>query len=195
MNKSFFTGQLILASSSPRRRELLSQAGYSFTVVPPRAQEPSGLDISSPVEYAEYLAHFKAADVARLHRQDIVLGADTIVACNGRILGKARDAEDARAMLSELSAVRHVVITAIALLGPGQARTVCSAETHVTMKPMSASEIDAYVRSGEWQDKAGAYAIQETADRFVVKLEGSKSNVVGLPVELLEQMLKNHGTG
>jgi len=88
-----------------------------------------------------------------------------------------------------------VVITAIALLGPGQARTVRSAETHVTMKPMSASEIDAYVRSGEWQDKAGAYAIQETADRFVVKLEGSKSNVVGLPVELLEQMLKNHGTG
>ncbi len=182
--------RLILASSSPRRRELLSLAGYEFTVDPPQKDEPADLDISSPIEYAKWLAHFKAAEVAERYPDDMVLGADTVVACKGRIMGKPADAHDARKMLAELSANRHVVITGVAVLGPAGRSLIQADETAVTMKPMSAEEIEDYIQSGEWEGKAGAYAIQETADRFIVKLDGSFSNVVGLPMELLEKMLK-----
>lgn len=182
--------RLILASSSPRRRELLSQGGYEFTAAPPRAEEPRDLDISSPCEYAKFLARFKAAEVARRYPNDIVLGADTIVVCRDRIMGKPADADEARSMLAELSSTKHVVITGLALLGPGPASVIEADETYVTMRPMTTKEIEDYIRSGEWQGKAGAYAIQETADRFIVELDGSFSNVVGLPMELLERMLR-----
>jgi septum formation protein len=191
MNDLFDDRRLILASSSPRRRELLHQAGYKFIVIPPLTKEPRNLDIASPLDYAKHLAHFKAREIARLHRCDIVIGADTIVACKGKILGKPACADQARAMLAELSAGPHVVITAIALLGPGPASMVRADETRVTMRPMSQAEIEEYIRSGEWRGKAGAYAIQETADRFIIKLEGSKTNVVGLPMELLGRMLQH----
>lgn len=181
--------RLVLASSSPRRRELLMQEGYEFTVDPPQKDEPTDLEISSPVKYAKWLARFKAAEVAPRYPEDMVLGADTVVACNGRIMGKPTGAEDARKMLSELSSTKHVVITGVAILGPGDAELIEAAETEVTMRPMSVEEIEDYIQSGEWQGKAGAYAIQETADKFIVKLDGSFSNVVGLPMELLEQML------
>jgi septum formation protein len=118
-----------------------------------------------------------------------VIGADTIVAVNGRIVGKADGPDEARQMLAELSSVRHAVITGVALVGPGANRLIASDTTYVTMRPMRDEEIEEYIQSGEWIDKAGAYAIQETADRFVQRVDGSLSNVVGLPMELLSRMI------
>ncbi len=151
-----------------------------------------------PAECAEALAYFKAVAVHRLQPEQIVLGADTIVALRGRIYGKAVTPDAARDMLAALSGQRQEVITGLALLLPGEAsglpsdhprRFLASDVTHVTMRPMGPEEIEEYIASGEWIDKAGAYAIQETADRFVERVEGSLTNVVGLPVELLERLL------
>jgi len=186
--------KLTLGSSSPRRRDLLSAAGYEFEVVPPHLPEPTNLPASlSPTEYAQQLAHFKASCVAESRPHECVLGADTVVAVNGKIIGKAADAKHAIEMLTELSATPHKVITGIALLGPGKKFSIAAETTIVTMKPMTPREIQDYVDSGEWIGKAGAYAIQETADRFVEKIDGSFSNVVGLPMELLLQLLKLSG--
>ena len=189
--------EFVLASRSPRRRQLLEQAGYRFRVVPPPLPEPSCPALAvAPAQLAEALAYFKARAVARRLPDEIVLGADTVVACGGRLLGKARDADEARRMLSTLSGTRHAVITGLALLAPAGGaglaprRYLASETTYVTMRPLSDQEIDRYVASGEWRDKAGAYAIQENADAFVERLEGSFSNVVGLPVELLGRLLE-----
>jgi septum formation protein len=183
--------KLILASASPRRRELLAKAGYEFTVLPPALAEPNHLPAGlPPASYAESLAYFKARGVADVHPDALVLGADTVVALGEEILGKPGNAADARRMLSDLSRNRHAVITGVALVGPGERRIIAADVTHVTMRPMSGKEIEDYIATGEWDGKAGAYAIQETADRFIVKLEGSFSNVVGLPMELLARLLK-----
>ena len=185
------TAMLILASSSPRRRTLLSEAGVAFRAVDPPVDEPAELaGCLSPQRLAEALAYFKARAVAERHSEAMVLGADTVVAAGGDVLGKPENADHARAMLACLSGTRHQVITGVALLGPGRRRMIRSAVTHVTMKPMSEKDIDAYIASGEWQGKAGAYAIQETADRYIEKVEGSFSNVVGLPMELTLAMLE-----
>jgi septum formation protein len=147
----------------------------------------------SSVQLAEALAYYKARLVHRDHADQIVLGADTIVACGEEILGKADDEAQARQMLSRLSGTRHDVITGLALLVPtpgGRAeRLLASDITQVTMRRLSDEEISQYVASSEWRDKAGAYAIQETGDAFIEKLEGSFTNVVGLPMELLERMM------
>ena len=184
------TFRLILASSSPRRRELLAEAGVAFEVVPPPLAEPAtGLEGLAPAAQAEALAYFKARAIGP--REDAyVLGADTIVAAGDAVLGKPADAGEARAMLLGLSGTRHAVITGVALLAPGGRRRIASATTYVVMRPITPAEVDQYVASGEWEGKAGAYAIQETADRFVERVEGSFSNVVGLPVELVRQMLE-----
>ena len=185
------TFELVLASSSPRRRELLRQAGIPFRVVSPMVAEPQTTAGSiSPRRQAEALAYFKASDVWRRVGEVYVLGADTLVAVGPSVLGKPSGEADARRMLQSLSRTRHEVITGVALLGPGGRRWVQSEVTHVTMRPMSGEEIDAYIASGEWIGKAGAYAIQETADRFVARVEGSFSNVVGLPIELVERMIR-----
>ncbi|MBN1941909.1 MAG: septum formation protein Maf [Phycisphaerae bacterium] len=184
------TLKLILASASPRRRELLAEAGYDFEVHSPVMEEPGDLPAGiPPAAYAESLAYFKARSVAEAYPRDLVLGADTVVALGNRVLGKPADADDARRMLTELSHNRHAVITGVALVGPGERRSIASDITYVTMRPMSSREIEDYIASGEWQGKAGAYAIQETADKFIVKLEGSFTNVVGLPMELLGRLL------
>ena len=173
---------------------MLSEAGYKLDVVSPHLPEPTDLPESlSPTEYAEHLAHFKANCVAESHPNDCVLGADTVVAVNGKIIGKAADEKHAVEILTELSHTPHKVITGIALLGPGEKFSIAAETTIVTMKPMTPGEIQDYVDSGEWIDKAGAYAIQESADRFVKKIDGSFSNVVGLPMELLLQLLKLSG--
>lgn len=185
--------RFILASASPRRRELLAQAGYEFEVHPPAREEPNHLPAGLPPEaHAESLAYFKARDVAERFPHRLVLGADTVVAAGGEILGKPADARHARRMLEKLSRRRHAVITGLALLGPGDRRILTHDVTYVTMRPLTAQEIEDYLASEEWRGKAGAYAIQETADRFVVKLEGSFTNVVGLPMELLERLLTRH---
>ena len=148
-----------------------------------------------PAQQAESLSYFKARSVADLHPDGLVLGADTVVAVGGQVLGKPTDADDARRMLRTLSSTRHCVITGVTLLGPQRQRLIASEVTYVTMRPMSEQDIEDYIASGEWEGKAGAYAIQETAqDRFVLKVEGSYSNVVGLPMELVTRMLDELAT-
>ena len=182
--------RLILASSSPRRRGLLAEAGLAFEVIAPAVEEPADLTAGlSPARRAEALAYFKARSVSSGRAGAYVLGADTIAAIGGDVLGKPRDRGEAEQMLRRLSGTRHVVITGVALLGPNGYRRIASESTFVTMRAMSDEEIVGYLDSGEWQGKAGAYAIQETADRFVDRIEGSLSNVVGLPMERIERMV------
>lgn len=190
MQQAVQTSRLILASASPRRRQLLAEAGFDFDVVEPPVGEPEDLPAGlTPTRRAEALAYFKARLVAERGAGGCVLGADTIVSLGGQVLGKAADCGEAGRMLSRLSGTRHAVITGVALVDQAVGRLIASETTYVTMRPMSDREIADYVHSGEWAGKAGAYAIQETADRFVAKLEGSFSNVVGLPIELVRRML------
>jgi septum formation protein len=186
------TRPIILASSSPRRRQLLADGGYAFSVHSPTIDEPDGAFHGlSPSQQAEALAYFKARTVSTTLDEGLVLGADTIVAVGEAVLGKPDDADDARRMLGLLSGTRHQVVTGLALLdvGPGR-RLIASDITHVRMKTLSPGDIDAYIATLEWQGKAGAYAIQETADRYIESIEGSWSNIVGLPMELLARMLQ-----
>lgn len=190
--------RLILASSSPRRRQLLAEKGFTFEVIPPPIAEPDEpIKHLSPVQQAEAMAYFKASTVARTHPDACVLGADTVVALGSVVLGKPRDAAHARSMLQKLSGTRHRVITGVALLKDSLQRLIASDVTYVTMQKLTPDEIESYVGSREWKDKAGAYAIQETADQFITKIEGSFSNVVGLPMELVQRMIKElreHGS-
>lgn len=185
-------GRLILASASPRRRELLAAAGVAFEVEASAADE--GFDPAwTPEEVARRLAERKAEAVAAKHAGEhaLVLAADTVVAVEvaGRplLLEKPADAADARRMLGLLSATRHRVVTGVCArsCAPGGLFVSDRERTWVRMRRIEPAEIEAYVASGEWRDKAGGYAIQETADRFVVGLEeGGFDNVVGLPVAL-----------
>ena len=185
------SGELILASSSPRRRMLMRQAEMPCRVVHPPIHEPEDIDEGlTPAGQAEALAYFKASSVERLQVGALVLGADTVVSIGPEVLGKADTPEQAAAMLARLSGTRHEVITGVALLGPGHWRMIASETTRITMRTITPAEIDGYVESGEWRGKAGAYAIQETGDKFVVNVDGSFSNVVGLPMELLARMLE-----
>ena len=169
---------LVLASGSPRRRELLEGLGLRFTVRPVDLDE-SPLPDESPRDYVLRLAVEKAA--ARVQPGELVLAADTTVVVDGEILGKPRDEGDARRMLRLLSGREHSVLTGIALQGSsGKAAEVD--ETLVRFAPLSAAEIEWYVATGEPRDKAGAYAIQGLASLFVEAVEGSWSNVVGLPI-------------
>jgi septum formation protein len=186
--------KLVLASSSPRRRELLAEAGFEFDVVKPPIEEPANFQEGvTPAARAQALAYFKARSVAERHPNACVLGADTVVAVAGRVLGKPADRGDAESMLRTLSGTRHAVISGVAVLGPDGIRVIASDTTYVTMRPLPDQEVTEYLDSGEWIGKAGAYAIQETADRFVVRVEGSFSNVVGLPMELVARMLAELG--
>jgi septum formation protein len=187
--------ELVLASTSPRRRELLRQLGRPFRVRPHRADEtlPDGL---TPAQAAERLAVRKARSVANDLPRGIVLGADTLVAAatgpvgSEDLIGKPRDRAHAITILTALTARPHYVITGICCIDAASGREVAASDaTRVTLRPMTRDEIEAYVDSGEAMGKAGAYAIQETGDRFVERIEGSLSNVVGLPMELLVRVL------
>jgi len=186
--------EFILASRSPRRHDLLRRAQYRFRVVPPAISEPAArAEQVNALELAEALAYFKARSVQKDHPDAIVLGADTVVARGGHIFGKAEDETEARRFLAELSGTEHQVITALAMLLPGgdggaPRRLLAAETTHVFMRELSDDEIGRYVASGEWRDKAGAYAVQETGDAFIDHIDGSYSNVVGLPMELLERL-------
>jgi len=173
---------IILASQSPRRRELLTAAGFEFTVRAKPIEEVRG-EGESPIDYVRRLAREKA-EAAWDSPDEIVLGADTTVVADHHILEKPVDAEDARRMLALLSGREHSVITGICLLHAGGA-IVDHAETVVRFARLSDAEIDAYVRSGEPMDKAGAYAIQGLASKFVERIDGCYFNVVGLPVPLV----------
>jgi septum formation protein len=178
---------LILASASPRRAELLRLAGYQFTVAHADLDETPGAG-EAPEAYVRRLAEAKAATVACHHPDAIVLGADTTVVVDGDILGKPADSADAAAMLERLQGRAHEVLTGIAVVAPG-GRASEVASTQVWFAPMTPAEIAGYVASGEPMDKAGAYAIQGLASRFVTRIDGSHANVVGLPVAVVHALL------
>jgi septum formation protein len=188
---STYNETLVLASASPRRKELLTQAGYKFII------EKSDIDESKfsteniePCKYAERLALAKAKFVAANHPEKIVLGADTIVDWNGEIIGKADDESHAKEIVERLFSTPHKVITGIAIIRlKDNTEIVTHDVTTVYPKKMSPEQIAGHIRAGTWKDKAGAYAIQETGDEFVERIEGSLTNVMGLPMELLEKLL------
>jgi septum formation protein len=177
---------LVLASRSPRRSEILRQAGIPFLVRPAEVDE-SPLSHERPDRYVQRLAEEKARAVPAAEGE-IVLGADTTVVIDGEMLGKPNDAEDARRMLTLLSGRKHEVLTGICLRRGVQTLSDCGV-TAVWFDPMSAREIDEYIASGEPMDKAGAYAIQGLASKYIDKIEGSYFNVVGLPVSLVYRLL------
>lgn len=185
----------ILASGSPRRRELLTSLGIVFTVIKPDIDETeqSGED---PVTYVRRLSREKAdAVAARLNEPAAILAADTTVIHDGRILGKPATADEARAMLFELRGTGHTVCTALTLQrtdSPLRTRTEHTLTT-VVMRPYTDAEIEAYIASGDPFDKAGGYAIQHTGFAPAARIEGSQTNVVGLPVETLRVMLADFG--
>jgi septum formation protein len=189
------TAGLILASASPRRRELLATICPAFDVEPCPFTEPE-LKSAKPVpsQWAEALAYFKARAVAERHPGCWVLAADTIVVCNGRVLGKPRDPADARAMLEFQAQRPSDVLTGVCLLrrGDDERRYSQVEQTRVWMRDDPVAR-GAYLQSGDWQGKAGAYGIQDIRDRLVERIEGSFSNVVGLPLEMVARMLRHVG--
>ncbi len=182
--------ELILASSSPRRSQLLGQAGFVFRVVhPPAVEEQTSTIGMSAIETACTLALAKAESVGVNFGSSVVLGGDTVVSLGGNIIGKARDREHAREILRALSGSKHQVISALALKRTDGGKTLVDHDiTELTMKNLSDQQIEDYLQDGPWQGKAGAYAIQED-DAFITNIEGSFSNVVGLGMELFEKML------
>lgn len=178
---------LVLASASPRRAELLKSAGFQFTIVPAAIDE-TALPEECPDDHVRRLARGKALAAAALVPGATILGADTVVVVDDEILGKPIDAGDARRMLRLLAGRRHQVFTGIAVLRLGVVHDAVEV-TAVDLAPMTGEEIEWYVASGEPMGKAGAYAIQGLASRFVSRIEGSYSNVVGLPIAVVHRML------
>jgi septum formation protein len=206
---------LILASASPRRQELLRNAGISFAVEPANIDE-TPIEGEHPRDCAERLAREKAITVWKSRPQDLVLGADTIVVVDDTMLGKPVDTDDAARMLRMLSGRQHQVITGVCLVSPARAQPdgksprlanagrsgaplgiassasvrTASETTLVTFEQLSEKDVRDYVATGEPMDKAGAYAIQGIASRWIPRIEGDYSNVVGLPVALVYRMLR-----
>ena len=177
---------LILASGSPRRKEILDQMGLIYSVDVSDADESCS---AGPAEMVQELSSRKAAAVAARHPAAIILAADTLV-FSDRVLGKPANADCAREMLVSLSGNWHDVYTGITLLNTKTGKVICRADcTRVHFTPMSSEEIDVYVATGECLDKAGSYAIQGMGGMFIDRIEGSYSNVVGLPMAMLREML------
>jgi septum formation protein len=185
--------RLVLASASPRRAEILTQAGFEFDVVPADIDERR-VGSEPPVAYVCRVAAAKAAAIAERDAGRLVLAADSAVLVGDQLFGKPGDDEDAAGMLRQLSGRTHEVLTAVTLR-QGTAilsEVVC---THVTFARLSADELAWYVASGEPRDKAGAYAIQGLASRFVERIEGSYSNVVGLPIATVFRLVERLRSG
>jgi len=192
--KALFSGALVLASGSPRRREMLARLGANFVVRPVDIDEsPEGGELPEP--YVRRLAEEKArAAAARARTADVVLAADTIVASGGELLGKPAGVADARRMLERLSAREHEVLTGVAVIdGPDGDLRLGVERTRVRFAELSAEEIDWYVATAEPLDKAGAYAIQGFGALFVDGIDGNYSNVVGLPLPLTYRLLREAG--
>jgi septum formation protein len=184
--------RLILASASPRRKMLLGATGLAFEIV------ESGIDEvrregEAAMDFALRMAREKALNVAARVPDAMVLAADTIVECNGRILGKPTDAAEARAMLQMLSGNTHTVVTAFAIVGAGAITESHAITSRVTFHVLSLAEITAYVATGEPMDKAGSYGIQDGGAAFIAKVEGARDNVMGLPVREVLAALRRHG--
>lgn len=190
MNSPRQPNRLVLASSSPRRAELLREAGYQFCIVsPPFAEPEERYPHVEPSAYAESLAYYKARSIADRNPNDTILAADTIAVMDDEIFGKPDDREDARRILTRLSGSSHQVITGIVIMHPEtDARLMGHDVSVIHMRKLSGDEIEAYLDTGEWQGKAGAYGIQDYGDAFVERYEGSFTNIVGLPMELVKDM-------
>lgn len=184
--------QLILASASPRRRQLLAEAGYEFNVVVPDIDESAfSKQRLSCTEYAERLALAKAKSVAARFPDCLVIGADTIVDFDDRIIGKAVDEKHAEQIIKKLFSAPHKVITAVAIVKMADGVELIESDTTtVYPKKLTRDQIAGHIKSLSWKDKAGAYAIKEDGDEFIEKIQGSLTNVMGLPMELLKQMLE-----
>jgi septum formation protein len=185
--------RLVLASASPRRRDLLTQIALDPDLVDPADVDETALAQELPARHALRLAEEKARRIAERHPGAFVLGADTVVACGRRILPKALAPEEARACLKLLSGRRHRVHGGIALVTPDGKLASRRVETAVVFKRLEPQEIEDYVASGEWHGKAGGYAIQGLAARFIRQIIGSYSNVVGLPLYETASLLAGHG--
>lgn len=183
---------LILASSSPRRRELLTEAGYTFHVVAPHPEAECGVcSGETPAQLVARLAYQKGADVAARTTQGLVVSCDTVAECQGQILGKPVDEQHARQMLRLLSNREHRVFSGLCVWPvPLGSPRVEVAVTRLKMDPLSDAAIDEYLATGQWEGKAGAFGYQDRLG-WVHIVEGSESNVVGLPLELLSNMLAN----
>jgi septum formation protein len=184
------TRRLILASASEGRRDLLRRAGFEFEVMPSGVEEPSGEGVTDPRAYVHQVAWMKAAAVAGKVSEGIVLAADSVGWQGGEIIGKPTDRDDARRILRRLSGTTHELWTGVCLwLRPEDVQVCWQERSLVQMKALSDAELESYLDTGAWEGKSGAYAIQEAGDPFLTVLEGSVSNVVGLPVETLSGLL------
>ena len=188
--------KIILASASPRRRELLTQIGVNFAVQPACGEEV--ITGSNPEEVVKELSGQKSEEVAKMQQEGdwLVIGADTVVSCDSRILGKPKDEADAFVMLSMLQGHTHEVYTGVTLywsVNGKEQKLTFAEQTKVTMYAMTAEEIRSYIKTGEPMDKAGSYGIQGKCAAFIEKISGDYNNVVGLPVARIYQELLQKG--
>jgi septum formation protein len=180
---------IILASVSPRRKQLLAEAGYEFTVVPPEIDE-SAFEGAGACECAKRLALAKARDVAGEFPDCLVIGADTVVDFQGEIIGKAANEKEAEVITRKLFSAPHKVITGVAVVRMADGVEIVESETTtIYPKVLTDKEIAEHIKGGTWKGKAGAYAIKEGGDAFIERIEGSLTNVMGLPMELLGRMM------
>jgi septum formation protein len=186
--------RLVLASGSPRRRQLLTQAGVEFEIVESGIDELRADSEPAP-EFARRMACEKALAVSALHPEALILGADTVVEIDGDVLGKPGGADQARRMLQRLSGRVHRVFTGFALVRSGQVVESAAIASNVRFRELSAAEIEQYIGTSEPYDKAGGYAIQGDARGFVAAVEGSTPNVMGLPIDEVLAALRRHGAG
>jgi septum formation protein len=194
--KTIMQRHLILASKSPRRNYLLKQAGLSFLVIPSSIDE-SEFSHLPPEDYVKTLAESKATDISKKYPESWVIGADTIVLSDGHVLEKPKDKDDARAMLHQLSGTAHDVFTGYCICCEKESECITGVvKTTVYFKPLSDEEIEWYIHTDEPFDKAGAYAIQGLGTFLVQRINGSYTNVVGLPVcEIIEILIKKKVIG
>lgn len=188
-----FMRSIILASASPRRKELLEKIGLKFKVVESKYKEYLDPKLE-PHTLVKKLSLEKAKSVFENHKDSIIIAADTIVACNGKILGKPKDKKDAKRMLEFLSNTTHLIITGLTIIDANPSKIITkSIETKIYMRKMSAKEIDFYIKTKEPLDKAGAYAIQGIGSIFIKKITGDYLNAVGLPIYTLMEELRKLG--
>jgi septum formation protein len=182
--------RLILASGSPARRELLTRAGYEFTVQPAHIDEPTGAGFHDARTYVHTVAWLKAAAVAAQADEGVVLAADTVGWLDGQVIGKPADEADARRILTTLGGREHELWTGVVLWRrPGDVQLCWQELSRVLFKELSPRELDDYLRTRQWEGCSGAYAIQENGDPFIRVLSGTVSNVIGLPMESLTRVL------
>lgn len=189
--ESIKKSQFILASASPRRRDLLRKAGYCFEIVPSEVDESVfDTDGVTSEEHTKVLALAKAKDVAARFPNAIVMGSDTVVDLDGEIIGKPDDADHAEEITRKLFSKPHLVITGLALVCLEKNIEIVEADTTIVYpRKLTEAQIADHIQNGQWQGKAGAYGIQETGDAFVDRIEGSFTNVMGLPMELTQHLL------